>query len=425
MGGVFTEMVVSFNMERFLLFFFSHRTKSGNENRLENSNGYGLAFNEMKGFFMSATPGEFLEMMIVNHKESNKFMLSPDAGRHCLTHSNDSFSLSSCSGTGSFVSMQLSFLSEEKESFKHKTRKLFHDLPSAKPTKQETHLLGNLENIIDGVMIDFEDVWKDVSLVDHPSVAPTLSPSDSPSSAPSGNPSEMPSLLPSSGPTTVPSLSVVPSMNPSESPTLSPYPLISVNLNFRLIMDLCAYYDKDITFGLEQSLTDYLRRNPIPLNGLEVFWVESITVLNNCTEAAGVPQHIIYTIVTARVIPGFPSTIPTLTPTTTPSLSKMPSLDPTSAPSGFPTGVPTADPSSEPSETPTNTPSVTSSPPTVSLQPSLAPTFCTDWYGFQDSYGDDCKWYEDRLAQATQCPFYGQYWANSDGVSADMACCYW
>ena len=383
----------------------------------------------MKGFFMSATPDEFLEMTIVNQKESNMFMLSPDAGRHCLTHANDSFSLSSCSGAGSFVSMELSFVSEEKESLKYQTRRLSQDLPSAMPTKQETHLLGNLESIIDGVMIDFEDVWQDVSLVDHPSIAPTLSPSDLPSSAPSDNPSKMPSLLPSTGPTTVPSMSLVPSMKPSESPTLSPYPLISVNLNFRLIMDLCFFDTKDITFGLEQSLTDYLRRNPIPLNGLEVFWVESVTVLNNCTEVRNTlpyePQHIIYTIVTARVIPGFPSTIPTLKPTTTPSLSLMPSLDPTSAPSGFPTGIPTANPSSEPSETPTSTPSVTSSPPTVSLQPSLAPTFCTDWYGFEDAYGDNCTWYETRLANANQCPFYGQYWANSDGVSADMACCYW
>ena len=399
--------------------------KSGNENRLENSNGYGLAFNEMKGFFMSATPDDFLEMMIVNHKESNMFMLSPDAGRHCLTHANDSFSLSSCTGTGSFVSMQLSFVSEEKETLKHQKRKLINDLPSAMPTKQETHLLGNLESIIDGVMIDFEDVWDNVTLVEHPSSSPSMSPSELSSSAPSDNPSEMPSQFPSTGPTTVPSLSLVPSMKPSEAPTLSPCPLISVNLNFRLILDLCFYDGKEITFGLEQSLTDYLRRNPIPLNGLEVFWVESVTVLNNCTEAAGVPQYIIYTIVTARVIPGFPSTIPTLKPTTTPSLSMMPSLDPTSAPSGFPTGLPTATPSSEPSETPTSTPSVTSSPPTVSLQPSLAPTFCTDWYGFEDAYGDDCKWYEDRLENANQCPFYGQYWVNSDGVTADMACCYW
>jgi len=404
--------------------------KSGNENRLENSNGYGLAFNEMKGFFMSATPDDFLEMMIVNHKESNMFMLSPDAGRHCLTHANDSFSLSSCTGTGSFVSMQLSFVSEEKETLKHQKRKLFQNgLPSAMPTKQETHLLGNLETIIGGVMTDFEDVWQDVSLVDHPSTAPSSSPSVLASSAPSSNPSEMPSLLPSSGPSTTPSSSLVPSMKPSESPTLSPYPLISVNLNFRLILDLCQYENKDITFGLEQSLKDYLRRNPVPLNGLEVFWIESVTVLNNCTEVRSVdpyvPQNIIYTIVTARVIPGFPSTTPTLKPTTVPTLSMLPSLDPTSAPSGFPTGVPTAKPSSEPSETPTNRPSVTSSPPTTSLQPSLAPTFCTDWYGFEDAYGDDCTWYEERLENANQCPFYGQYWANSDGVSADMACCFW
>ena len=402
--------------------------KSGNENRLENSNGYGLAFNEMKGFFMSATPDDFLEMMIVNHKESNMFMLSPDAGRHCLTHANDSFSLSSCTGTGSFVSMQLSFVSEEKETLKHETRRLLNGLPSAMPTKQETHLLGNLETIIGGVMTDFEDVWQDVSLVDHPSTAPSPSPTALASSAPSSNPSEMPSLLPSSGPSTTPSSSLVPSMKPSESPTSSPYPLISVNLNFRLILDLCQYENKDITFGLEQSLKDYLRRNPVPLNGLEVFWIESVTVLNNCTEVRSVdpyvPQNIIYTIVTARVIPGFPSTTPTLNPTTVPTLSMLPSLDPTSAPSGFPTGVPTAKPSSEPSDTPTNRPSVTSFPPTTSLQPSLAPTFCTDWYGFEDAYGDDCTWYEERLANANQCPFYGQYWANSDGVSADMACCY-
>jgi len=413
----------------FMFFFFSHRTKLGNNNRLENGDGYGLAFDEQKGFYMSAILDEFLDMMIVDHKDSNMFLLSPDSGRNCLTHKDDSFSLSSCSGIGSFVSIQLSFLSEEKETVEHQKRKLINDLPSAMPTKQETHLLGNLESIIDGVMIDFEDVWQDVSLVDHPSIAPTLSPSDLPSSAPSDNPSKMPSLLPSTGPTTVPSMSLVPSMKPSESPTLSPYPLISVNLNFRLIMDLCFFDTKDITFGLEQSLTDYLRRNPIPLNGLEVFWIESVTVLNNCTEVRNTipyePQHIIYTIVTARVIPGFPSTIPTLKPTTTPSLSLMPSLDPTSAPSGFPTGIPTANPSSEPSETPTSTPSVTSSPPTVSLQPSLAPTFCTDWYGFEDAYGDNCTWYETRLANANQCPFYGQYWANSDGVSADMACCYW
>jgi len=420
-------MVVSFQSECFLFFFFSHRMKSGNGNRLENSSGYGLAFNEKKGFFMSATSDEFLEMMIVNHKDSNMFVLSPDTGRNCLTHANDSFSLSSCSGTGSFVSMELSFLSEEKETLKHQARRL--PVSSAMPTTQGAHLLGNLENIVDGIMIDFEDVWEDVSLVDHPSTAPSPSPSVLPSSAPSGNPSEMPSLLPSSGPTTAPSSSLVPTMNPSESPTLSPYPLISVNLNFRLIMDLCAYQDKDITFGLEQSLTDYLRRNPVPLNGLEVFWVESVTVLNNCTEVNNVvpyvPQNIIYTIVTARVIPGFPSTTPTLKPTTVPSLSMLPSTNPTSAPSGFPTGLPTGNPSSEPSETPTNRPSITSSPPTISLQPSHAPTFCTDWYGFEDAYGDDCAWYEERLFNANQCPFYGQYWANADGVSADMACCYW
>ena len=70
---------------------------------------------------------------------------------------------------------------KRKETFKHQTRKLINDLPSAMPTKQGTHLLGNLESIIDGVMIDFEDVWQDVTLVDHPSVAPSLSPSVSPS----------------------------------------------------------------------------------------------------------------------------------------------------------------------------------------------------------------------------------------------------
>jgi len=317
--------------------------------------------------------------------------------------------------------MELSFLSEEKEPLKYQTRKLYHDLPSAMPTKQEAHLLENVENIIDGIMIDFEDVWNDVSLVDHGSNAPSVPPLGLPSPSPSDHPRVRvrPSLL------TVPSSSLAPSMEPFESPTLSPYSLISVNLNITLIMDLCTY----ITFGLEQSLTDYLRRDPVPLDGLEVFWVESVTVLNNCTEAETVspyiPQNIIYTIVTARVIPGFPSTTPTLKPSTAPSSYMLPSTSPTSASSGLRTIFPTKTPTSMPSEIPISTPYINSSSPTISSKPSLAPTNCTDWYGFEDAYGDDCKWYEERLFNANQCPFYSQYWANADGVSADMACCYW
>jgi len=370
---------------------------------------------------MSATSAEFLEMMIVNHEGSNKFLLSPDTGRNCLTHIDDLLSLSPCSGTGSFVSMEMSFPSEEKEPLKYQTRRLSQDLPSVMPTKQEAHLLENVENIIDEIMIDFEEVWNDVSLVDNPSNARSIPPSDLPSPSPSDHPRVRvrPSLL------TVPSSSLAPSMEPSDSPTLSPYPLISMNLNFTLILDLCAY----ITFGLEQSLTEYLRRDPDPLNGLEVFWVESVTVLNNCTEAEKaspyIPQNIIYTIVTARVSPGFPSTTPTLKRSTAPSLFMLPSANPISAPSGLRTIFPTKIPTSISSEIPTSTPSISSSRPTISLKPSLASTNCTDWYGFEDAYGDDCKWYEEQIFNVHQCPFYAQYWANADGVSADIACCYW
>lgn len=470
MDGAFTVMAVSFYGECFIyVLLFSHRTILGNKNRLENGDGYGLAFDEEKGFYMSATLDEFLDMMIVNHKDSNMFLLSPDSGRNCLTHKDDSFSLSSCSGTGSFVSMQLSFLSEEKETLEHQKRKLFHTLASAMPskrpsvmpsavptgsamptksvipsamptksamptesampTKQTTHLLTNLEGIIGGVMIDFEDVWKNVTLVEHPSSSPSMSPSVFSSSAPSDNPSDMPSQFPSTEPTTVPSLSLVPSMKPSESPTLSPCPLISVNLNFRLLLDLCAYDGKEIKFGLEQSLTDYLRRNPIPLSALEGFYVEKVEVLNNCTEVRlaypYVPQHIIYTRVTAGRISCLPVSNPSLDPTSVPSITVFPSTIPTSDPSEFPSEFPTTKPSSKPSEAPTSVPSVDSSPPTISLQPSQAPTQCIDSPGFKDSYGDNCTWYEERLDNANQCPFYGQYWANEEGVTADMACCYW
>ena len=84
---------------------------------------------------MSATSAEFLDMMIVYHEGTNKFLLLPDTDHNCLTHIDDLLSLSSCAGTGSFVSMVLSFLSEEKESLKYQTCRLFQDLPSVTPTK--------------------------------------------------------------------------------------------------------------------------------------------------------------------------------------------------------------------------------------------------------------------------------------------------
>ncbi len=77
-------------------------------------------------------------------------------------------------------------------------------------------------------------------------------------------------------------------------------------------------------------------------------------------------------------------------------------------PSAFPTSSDAPSYKYDPSSTPSLTP--TDGPP------------CYDYIGWLDFYGDECDWYESY--DDPGCPNYGPYYADSEGVTASVACCY-
>ena len=49
-------------------------------------------------------------------------------------------------------------------------------------------------------------------------------------------------------------------------------------------------------------------------------------------------------------------------------------------------------------------------------------TECSNLEGWVDIGGDDCTWYSE--FDYPGCPFFGSYYSNSNGISANDACCY-
>jgi len=127
---------------------------------------------------------------------------------------------------------------------------------------------------------------------------------------------------------------------------------VVVYIHFDFGTDICSFRPEQIQ-NLEASLVGHLQQSDA-LNNLEAFWIEEVTVVNDCE--AGIAQYVVEAKVISRHIPQLPSMSPSvsLMPSGTPS--SAPSIAPTSQPSSGPTSMPTSQPSIVPSSTPSSIP---------------------------------------------------------------------
>ena len=209
-----------------------------------------------------------------------------------------------------------------------------------------------------------------------PSVQPTSFPSISHSSEPSSVPTTYPSFQPSFAPSNMPSTSpssqpsTSPSVHPSSVPSFAPSEdIVVVYIHFDFGTDICSLHPEQVQ-NLEASLVEHLQQNDA-LSDLEAFWIEEVTVVNDCD--SGTAQYVVEAKVISKHILQLPSASPSvsLMPSGTPS--SAPSIVPTSQPSSDPTSMPTSQPSIVPSSTPSSIP--TAYPSSIpSDEPSSMPS---------------------------------------------------